>query len=309
MSVVGTRDSRPVWFDATVVGAVLFLLFLVTASYSRSQMNDAASSFTSAWAMVAGTLDMSASPAPKTWYVEIDGHLFRDRMPGIIAWAIPFYAVLGQAAAPTTFPAGVAAATATALAAALLFCLFTRLASRRTSLVAAGVFALGTSTWTVSAHVLWPHGMDQLWLIVMMLAASSRRWWAVGLASAAAIVTRPTLAVVPAVIGLAASRRARSVRPALVVGLLASAAVAALVAYNSAVFGEARLYVGSYAKFTGGCSSYYEHANALSPTFGSREHRRGSRRTGTGFLRDHPAHASASPWPAPGMALCSWLGP
>ncbi len=242
-------SRRPIWFDAALVFFGLTLLYVATATYAGNQMNDAASAFTSAWSVTQhGTLDMSVSPAPKVWYVEVDGELLSDRMPGIIGWAIPFYAVLGRTPTPTSFPAGVAAATATGLAMSLLFCVFARLSTRRIAAVAAVLVGLSTSTWTVSAHTLWPHGIDQMWLAALLLAAGSQRWWAAGLASAAAIVTRPPLAISSAVLGARATWRARSPRPAATIGVIAVLGLVALVVYNWTVFGQAHLYVGSYER-------------------------------------------------------------
>lgn len=259
---------RPLWFDATILCAPLFLLFVLTADYHASQMNDAASAFTSSWAVANhGTLDMTVSPAPKAWTVDVGNHVYSDRMPGVIAWGIPFYAVLGRTPAPTSFPAGVAASAATALAIAVLFVLLTRLVSRRTAAWSAVIFALATSTWSVSAHLLWPHGMDQLWLLLLLCAASSRRWWLAGLADAAAIVTRPTLAVVAAVVGIMAGWRARALVPTVKVGLAASVGVVALVVYNQAVFHMLRFWVGSYDTFAGSYTGSNASADATDPVF------------------------------------------
>jgi hypothetical protein len=259
---------RPLWFDASLLTAALVLVFVATASYASRQINDAASTLTSAWAVAQhGTLDMGISTAPKVWFVPVDGHQFSDRLPGVIAWAVPFYAALGRSEAATSFPAGVAAATATALAMGLLFIAFARLVPRRTAAVAVLLCAFATSSWTVSAHVLWPQGVDQLWLAGMLVAAGSRRWWAVGATSAMAVLTRPPLALASLVMGLGPTLRERRLKPAVVVGGIATLGILALVLYNYFVFGQARLYVGSYALVARSYTGTSDTADASDPIF------------------------------------------
>lgn len=242
--------TRPLWFDSFIIFAILFVIYLATADYSPVQINDAASALTAAWSSGQHhTLDMRVSPAPLAWYVEIDGRALSDRMLGVIAWATPFYVFLGNPNAPTMFPAAVAASSATAGAGALLFLTLCRLVSRRAALVSVAVMAFGTSTWSVSAHSLWPHGPDQLWLAAMMAAVSAQRWGLGGLASGAAILTRPTLAVGVAAIGLLESIHHRRPRPAVLVAAGAAIGVLVLLFYNYRVFGTLRLYVGSYERF------------------------------------------------------------
>jgi hypothetical protein len=224
-----------------------FLLFLATANFAARQINDAASALTSAWSLGQhGTLDMSLSPAPKPWSVHVGDHLYSDRLPGVIAWAAPFYALLGRPAAPTMFPTGVAVATAAALIVALSYILFRRLVGPRTALGGTIVLALGTSTWSVSADALFPHGPDQVWLLAFMIALSSRRWWLAGCAGAALIVTRPTAAVAVAVAALWCSIRGRRAAPALRIGIVSSLGLGFLLIYTRVLFSHWALYAGSY---------------------------------------------------------------
>ena len=244
--VSSSRVPRPLWFDAAILGFLAFLLFLATANFAARQINDAASALTSAWSLGQhGTLDMSLSPAPKPWSVHVGDHLYSDRLPGVIAWAAPFYALLGRPAAPTMFPTGVAVATAAALIVALSYILFRRLVGPRTALGGTIVLALGTSTWSVSADALFPHGPDQVWLLAFMIALSSRRWWLAGCAGAALIVTRPTAAVAVAVAALWCSIRGRRAAPALRIGIVSSLGLGFLLIYTRVLFSHWALYAGS----------------------------------------------------------------
>ena len=249
-SLSPSKSQRPLWFDATILGFLAFFLFLATASYAGTQINDAASALTSAWSVGQhGTLDMSISPAPKAWAVPVADHLYSDRLPGVIAWAVPFYALLGRPSEPTMFPTGAAVATAGALIVALSYLLFRRLAGPRTALAGTIVLALGTSTWSVSADALFPHGPDQVWLLAFMIALSSRRWWLAGLAGAALVATRPTGAVALAVAGLWCSLKERRLAPAARIGVASSLGMAFLLVYNHALFGSWSLLAGSYTSF------------------------------------------------------------
>jgi hypothetical protein len=245
--VSSSKAPRPVWFDAAILGLLAFLLFLATASFAARQVNDAASALTSAWSLGQhGTFDMSLSPSPKPWSVHVGSHVYSDRMPGVIAWAVPFYALLGRAAAPTMFPAGVAVATAAALVVALSYILFRRLTGPRTALGSTILLALGTSTWSVSADALFPHGPDQVWLLALMIALSSRRWWLAGCAAALLVVTRPTAAVAVAAAGLWCSWKERRAAPALRIGVVSVLGFVFLLAYNRVLFSNWALYAGSY---------------------------------------------------------------
>jgi len=255
---------RPVWFDACVLGFGVFFVFLSTASVAGSQINDAASAFTSAWAVAQHqTLDMNISPAPVVWFVSVDGHAYSDRMPGVIGWAIPFFLILGSPSAPTMFPVATSVAVAASLAVAICFSLFRRLTSIRPSIVAALLMAFATSTWTVSANSLFPHGPNQFWLALLMLGMASRRWWFAGLAGAALIVTRPPLAVCLATAGIYSSLRFRALGPALHIAGVSSLGLIFLLAYNRIVFGSYALWSGSYVNFQ---SNVAGHGSTYDPT-------------------------------------------
>lgn len=245
-------EGRPVWFDAFILGGCLFVVFVLSANYSGRQINDNLSAFTAAWTLGQhGTLDVSMSSQPKPWTVEVDGGLYSDRAPGIIAWAAPFYALLGNSRYLTSFPSGVASAASGAIAMGLLFALLRRVTGHRTALIGTLLASFGTATWTISADALWPHGPDQVWLVCMMLALSSSRWFVAGAASACALLTRPITVISAALAAVWLSWRDRSLRPLLVIGLVSAVGLAAFIAYNRLVFQAWTIAPGSYTELTG----------------------------------------------------------
>ena len=61
----------------------------------------------------------------------------------------------------------VSAALLTALSASLLFVVLRRLTTRRWALALTLVYALGTSTWSISSQALWPHALSELCLVIL----------------------------------------------------------------------------------------------------------------------------------------------
>jgi hypothetical protein len=116
--------------------------------------------------------------------------------------ALPFYlpSAIGPVSSQSLFPEQlekVSAATLTALSAVLLNFALRRLTSRAFALLITVVYALGTSSLSVSSQALWQHGPSQLTLSAalycLVRGRSEPRW--VGLAGfplALAIVCRPT---------------------------------------------------------------------------------------------------------------------
>ena len=161
----------------------------------------------------------------------------------------------------TTFPAGIAAATSASLAVLFTFIAMCRVADLRTAFISALIMAFGTSTWTVSADAMWPHGPDQLLVGLFLIAVATSRWWLAGVVAAAALFTRPLMAVPAAASALWLSCSMRTWRPALVVGAIGAIAAAGLVYLNWALFQELTVAPGSYGEFQGqflGRSSSYD---------------------------------------------------
>jgi hypothetical protein len=118
-----------------------------------------------------------------------------------------------------------------------MFAVFRRIADRRVALGAAGVLAFATGMWSVAGDALWTHGLAALGLALGMVAMSSRRYALAGAGFAVAILARPQLAVVPAVIGLWEGARRRSIRPIVLVGVVSALGLGAVSLYSQALFG------------------------------------------------------------------------
>lgn len=245
---------EPLWqrFEGLGVGrgaaAVFFVflfVYLVTATYGTLQSVDTAAAAIPAHQLAEhGTLRVDPYAHMTPWFRPgRDGGQYSNRFPGTIFAAVPFYGVarlLGATGESLSFaPAGVAAATFAAATVALLFVVFRRLVDARVALTGAVVAGLGTSTWSVSADALWSHSPAQLLLVGSLLAWPAKRYALGGTAFAMAILTRPQLAVVPFVVGLAEGWRRRSLRPVLVIGVLSAVALAALLLYNRWLFADA----------------------------------------------------------------------
>lgn len=228
-------------------GVLLFfvIVYLATATYGSLQSIDTIAAAIPAQQIVEeGTLRVDEYADATPWFLPgRDGGVYSNRFPGTILAGVPFYAmahVLGAGRESLSYaPAGVAAAFITAGAIALLFLTFRRISRPEVALAGAVVAGLGTGTWTVSADALWSHGPGQLLMAASMLAWPVQRYASAGALFALSILTRPQLAVVPLVTGVAEGWRRRSIRPVLIIGLLSSAGVALLMLYNNWVFAEA----------------------------------------------------------------------
>lgn len=146
----------------------------------------------------------------------------------------------------------IAAATLTALSASLLFVVLRRLTTWRWALALTLVYALGTSTWSISSQALWAHGLSELCLVILCAlllapAPSGAAHAAAGLTAAVMVANRPQMVVFAALaLCFVCVRHRRHV--------LAFAAVPALVgvlvlAYNRAVFGGITGGYGGFGHF------------------------------------------------------------
>ena len=251
--------------------AGLFLLYLATATFDQQQNVDALSTLVPAWQLAShGNVYADQYAGFTPWFVQHGEHVVSNRLPGAILWATPFYLLLGRGGEfASVYPAAVASAAAATLAALFVYLAVRRLAGRRVGLVAAFAFALATPTWSVSADALWTHGTAQMALALSLVFAADDRLVAMGLAQAAAILTRPHLAVVAACMGIGAAIKARSLRPLIVVGLTSSLGLVALAIYYRLVYGTWTLSggygsLGGYGE-TPGLSSVSERVNGTSP--------------------------------------------
>jgi hypothetical protein len=224
----------------------LFAIYLATATYDYVQITDTRAVAISAWSLAErGTLALPTEWEDVPWRsVTPDGDIVTNRFPGPIFWTAPFYALAPTADAPSRAfdvpygPAAVAAAAATALAMAVMFLTLDGFVSRRLAVLATLVLALGTATWSVSADAAWTHGPAQLTLALGMLSLRYRRWGWAGLALGAAMLCRPQLGVVAAVVGVWLGVSEHRIQIPMKIAATASVGFAAIVAYSRVVFGR-----------------------------------------------------------------------
>ncbi len=260
---------------ATLLGGALLAIYLATATWDMVQVTDTRSTAAAAWGL--GTTGSVA--LPDTWEdlpwraVTSDGTVVSNRLPGATVWGAIFYAVLPT---PTqvdrtfdvpVYPAAIAAATSAALAMAVLFLALDRLVDdRRLSLGGALVFALGTGTWSISSDALWTHGPTQLALALALLALSHERQWLAGLALGAAMFARPQVGAAAALIGLGLAWSARSLWPAVRIGLASFPGFAGLVIWSRVLF-DTWQPIGGYRY--GSIQSAVTNVVGLSPSGGA----------------------------------------
>ena len=226
----------------------VWLVYLATATYDAFQLNDNRAVNLSAWSLgTRGTFELPEEwEGGNRWIKEgRDGALYTDRFPGAVLWTAPFHAVAeplfgfgtpGHDVLLNYAPGGVAAATVTALAVGITFLVFRRLASRRLAMAATVFLAFGNGVWSVSADSMWTHGLTHLTLMIGVLAVASERYARSGLAFAAAVLTRPHTAIVPAVVGIWESAARRRWRPMVVIGATSMLGVVLMVAYSYWLF-------------------------------------------------------------------------
>jgi hypothetical protein len=149
---------------------------------------------------------------------------------------------------PPVWPAVISAVLVTAAALAVVAQVFQRLgASRHVAIIAGLLAGTATGAWSVVSNVPWTHGPAMLFLALGLLALASDRWAWAGVAFGAAILARPHLAVIPAVVGIWVTLARRDWRPMVHIGLTSAVGLALLVAYNYWLWG-ALTVAGGYGE-------------------------------------------------------------
>ncbi len=241
---VASSASRPIWFDAFLVGVASFVVFAATAQYHDPLNNDTRAAAVAAWQLAHhGNATLTAFHEHYVWIFPAHGRYVTDRFPGVIFWATPFYAALGGSGYPAIYPGALAADVATAIATALVFVFASRLVTRRTAVGAAMLFAFATGSWTVAADQLWTHGPAQAAVLLTILLASRRQWLLAGLPAGFAILIRPHLGEVAVVLGVAGVLHYRRARP-LLIALGSAIGVAVLLLYNHALWDRWSVFGG-----------------------------------------------------------------
>ncbi len=233
-------STAPAYQTFLVVFLPVLALYLLTMQQANVESNfDAVASALPAWRMAQfGDLDL-AQFEQLPFIFDVGGTVVSNRPPGISFLSTPLYWLFGSdtfaGAVPSLLPATATAALASAGAVGVLHLVLRRLAAPVVAIGAALIFAIGTSTWSISANELWPHGPAQLFLALAVLGMASERFFAGGLAYGASLLIRPVTAIIPAVTGLVHGWRTRAWQPILLVGLGSFIGVAVLLAYNQAV--------------------------------------------------------------------------
>lgn len=227
--------------------AIALVVYLPTATYSASHVNDVRAATIAAWSIGShGTVAVPMAPLDGIpWVRQVDGQIRVHRTPGPILWASPFY-VLDDTPAATIEdvrdvpfgPATLSAVLATSIGIGLMAAACRLIAPPLVALSSALLLALGTGNWSVSADGAWTHGLTLMFLAAGLLAMGQRRHAVGGLAMAGAILARPQTAVAPMVMGLWSGLKARSLRPVMAVASTSLLGVAGVVAWYRPLFGE-----------------------------------------------------------------------
>jgi alpha-1,2-mannosyltransferase len=174
----------------------------------------------------------------ETWIVETaDGREAVGRAPGVIAVAVPAYALLPPTAI-SAVPGGLTAALLSAAAVVLLFLLLRDRTGSRIALIAAGLVAFATPVWSVAADAMWPHTLTTLGIVGMAWAADRRRWWLMGLFGCLALWGRLHAALVCAVVGVGTATSRRRPAIAMRAGLTAGAMLALMTVWTRWMYGS-----------------------------------------------------------------------
>ncbi len=251
----------------------LFAVFFMTASRGRPYHIDPFSNVAPAWKLgTTGSLyldEYAEFTAPEYWrsvgwFVAVDDTAVSKYPPGTALWAAPFYAVGPNDAElievrptneraefdtveiliPPLTPAAAAAALSVALALGFLALTVSRTVGPRLALAAAYVAGLGTSAWGVAADSLWQHGPAMMWIALGGLLVAAGNAWGSGVAYGFGVLTRPPTALMGAGATVGTfwdgRRWGDAMRLAAGIGL----GLAAVVGYNSVVFGSASISGG-----------------------------------------------------------------
>ena len=174
---------------------------------------------------------------------------------GVVLISAPVNLLWGWTGLGPLAAGALTASLLTAAALANVALLLRSMLSLRPTLLMVGTLAFGTSAWTVSSAELWTHGPDLFWLTAALLAGVSGRSWLSGAAFAAAVTTRPHLALVVLLVGMGFAVTARTWRVLLTYAVTGAGAAAAMVSWNTFYYGAPSLlgaYSGHSGQVTGG---------------------------------------------------------
>ena len=240
---------------ALVLGAfaLIGILFILVTRRGPDVNIDVIAADAGAWRLgTSGTMELGAFEGTTPWLVEDkNGRLVSNRPPGLIGIALPAYWLMGSETF-TNGPGSFTALISTLGAVALLFVLLLRHFEPEFAAAAIAVFAVGTTTWTVSAAQLWPHGPGQLMAALCLTFLAQERYLLTGLAGAFAILIRPAAAVYVSALGFVRSWQLRSPWPLFKIGVTSLLGMVGLLTYNRWLFGVWSISGGYSDAFTTG---------------------------------------------------------
>lgn len=230
----------PAWQTFLLVFLPVLGLYLLTMQTDSVESNfDAVAAALPGWRFSQfGDIDLTQFEQ-LPFIFEVEGRVVSNRPPGIAFLSTPLYWIFGRetftGVVPSLLPATITAATTSAAAMGVLHLVLRRLTTPLAAVVGALVFAVGTSTWSISANELWPHGPAQLFLALAVLGLAGERFFSSGLSFGVAVLIRPVTAFISAVAGLWQGWKTRSWKPVVWIGLGASVGLALLLLYNHSV--------------------------------------------------------------------------
>jgi hypothetical protein len=259
-------STASAWQTFLLVFVPLLAIFFATMSKQNFETNaDAVASALPAWRFAQfGDIDLSQFQGRGLrWIIDVNGSILSNRPPGISFVSVPFYWLFGGRSfvgvVPSMLPATATAAVFSAGAVGVLHLVLRRITTPVLAVGAAFVFGLGTSTWSMAANELWPHGPAMFFLALALLAMASNRYLAAGVGFGGAILIRPVTALLAAAAGLILGFQKRSVRTVVLIALGSAAGLGLLVLYYHLVLGEASVAPPSYG------SSFVTRARTQSP--------------------------------------------
>jgi hypothetical protein len=205
--IVYLANGRTIWSTDTLPARFLPMHVLRTGSFDLSTLL----AHEPTAELVQARPQSGVQPSTPSYLIRINGRVVSLYPVGAALLALPFYlpSALGHVPSDAPFLAQVeklAAATLTALSALVLYSTLYRLTSQRFARLLTVVYALGTSSLSVSSQALWQHGASQLALTAalycLVRGQSAPRWLGyAGFPLAFAVICRPTNAILVGCLG------------------------------------------------------------------------------------------------------------
>jgi alpha-1,2-mannosyltransferase len=236
--------SRPSRWIPLVLFGVVFATYAVTISHTLVSLDVWSADFGSwhlartgnPWIEGLRVPLLDRNPLRHEWVLQNGAHTVIGRSPGVIAAALPGYALLGTSSFSTA-PGGLSAALLTAGAVTLLFLALRTRLTQREALLSAAVFGLATPVWSVAANGMWPHTVTVFGICGMAWAAATGRWWWAGLFGGVTLWGRLHAAVIVAVLGTLVGARRRSLSIVVRVGTVSLGFLALISLWTRWMYG------------------------------------------------------------------------